>query len=123
MAAIAKTKDKLTAKNATDQHDNFVYLKVGQRMHRINFDEILYAQGLRDYILLHLDNSKITVLQTMKGLMDILPTRSFVRVHKSYIVAIKKVEQIHKDHIVVNNTIIPIGEFYRESFLSQVLNS
>lgn len=100
-----------------------MYLKVGQLMHRINFDEILYAQGLRDYILLYFDNSKITVLQTMKGLMEILPTRSFVRVHKSYIVAIKKVEQIHKDHIVVNNTIIPIGEFYREGFLSQVLNS
>jgi len=123
LAAIAKTRDKLNAKKTTAQHDNFAYLKVEQRMQRVNFDEILYAQGLRDYILLHFDNSKITVLQTMKGLMEILPTRSFVRVHKSYIVAIKKVEQIHKDHIVVNNTIIPIGEFYKESFLSQVLNS
>jgi two-component system LytT family response regulator len=123
LAAISKARDKLDAKNTAIQHDNFVYLKVEQRMHRINFDEILYVQGLRDYVLLYFDNNKITVLQTMKGLMEILPTRSFVRVHKSYIVAIKKVEQIHKDHIVVNNTIIPIGEFYREGFLSQVLNS
>lgn len=59
----------------------------------------------------------------MKGLMDILPTKSFVRIHKSYIVAISKVEQIHKDYIVVNNTIIPIGEYYREDFLRQILNS
>ncbi|RYF21284.1 MAG: response regulator transcription factor [Flavobacteriales bacterium] len=123
LAAITKTRDKLDTKQAIAQQDNFVYLKVEQRMHRINFDEILYAQGLRDYVLLYFDNNKVTVLQTMKGLMDILPATSFVRVHKSYIVAIKKVEQIHKDHIVVNNTIIPIGEFYREGFLSQVLNS
>jgi DNA-binding LytR/AlgR family response regulator len=123
LAAISKARDKLDAKQAITRHDNFVYLKVEQRMQRINFDEILYAQGLRDYILLHFDNSKITVLRTMKGLMDILPARSFVRVHKSYIVAISKVEQIHKDYIVVNNTIIPIGEYYREGFLRQVLNN
>jgi len=123
LAAISKARDKLDTKQSVVRQNNFIYLKVEQRMQRINFDDILYAQGLRDYVLLHFDNSKITILQTMKGLMDILPANAFIRVHKSYIVAIKKVEQIHKDHIVVNNTIIPIGEFYREHFLSQVLNS
>jgi len=123
LAAISKARDKLDTKHAIARQGNFIYLKVEQRMHRVNFDEILYAKGLRDYVLLYFANNKITILQTMKGLMDILPDRSFIRVHKSYIVAIKKVEQIHKDHIVVNNTIIPIGEFYREGFLRQVLNS
>jgi len=123
LTAIAKTRDKLHAKNTTVHHTNFAYMKVEQRMHRVNFEEILYAQGLRDYVLLYLDNNKVTILQTMKGLMDMLPNGSFVRVHKSYIVAINKVEQIHKDHIVINNTMIPIGEFYKEDFLSRVLNS
>ncbi|WP_431292939.1 LytR/AlgR family response regulator transcription factor [Pedobacter sp. P26] len=90
-------------------------------MHRINFDEILYAQGLRDYVLLHFDSSKIPDNEGTNGYS--LPTKSFVRIHKSYIVAISKVEQIHKDYIVVNNTIIPIGEYYREDFLRQILNS
>ncbi|MDP9076989.1 MAG: LytTR family DNA-binding domain-containing protein [Bacteroidota bacterium] len=120
LVAISKVKDKLNIK--TNHLKNFAYLKVEQRMQRVNFDDILYVEGLKDYVLLHLVHGKITALQTMKGMEELLPGDSFVRLHKSYILSTRKIEQIHKQHVVVNNTIIPIGEFYKDSFLKLVLN-
>jgi DNA-binding LytR/AlgR family response regulator len=121
LTAITKVKDRFKGKEVLKEE--FIYLKVEQRMHRINFSDILYIEGLKDYVIVHLSSGKITALQTMKGIEELLPAVSFVRMHKSYIVSIAKIEQIHKQHIILNNTIIPIGHFYRDNFLKQVLNS
>lgn len=121
LTAIAKVKDRFKGKEILKEE--FIYLKVEQRMHRINFSDILYIEGLKDYVIVHLKSGKITALQTMKGMEELLPPINFVRMHKSYIVSVAKIEQIHKQHIILNNTIIPIGDFYRDNFLKQVLNS
>jgi len=118
LTAVNRVREKL---HSMAPPDDFVYLKVGQRMQRVNFDEVLYVEGLKDHVRLYITNGQVTVLQTMKGLEELLPAGRFVRVHKSYLVAISRIEQIHKQHIVVGGTIIPIGEFYRDRFLKLVL--
>ena len=118
LTAIARVKERLSK---TTTLENFVYLKVEQRMQRINFNEVLYVEGSKDYVQIRLLHNKIITLQTLKAMEELLPPDQFIRVHKSFIVAINKIEQIHKQHIVINQTIIPIGEFYRDQFLKQAL--
>lgn len=118
LTAIARVKERLSK---TTTLENFVYLKVEQRMQRINFSEVLYVEGSKDYVQIRLLHNKIITLQTLKAMEELLPSDHFIRVHKSFIVAINKIEQIHKQHIVINQTIIPIGEFYRDQFLKQAL--
>jgi len=123
LTAVSKVKEGLRKMGKSKQTEDYVYLKVEQRLQRVNFGDILYLEGLKDYIKVNLGNTNIVALQTMKAMEEVLPSEQFVRVHKSYVVAVNKIEQIHKFHIVVNNTIIPIGEFYRDAFLKKVLNS
>ena len=118
LTSIARVKERLSK---TTTLENFVYLKVEQRMQRINFSEVLYVEGSKDYVQIRLLHNKIITLQTLKAMEELLPPDHFIRVHKSFIVAINKIEQIHKQHIVINQTIIPIGEFYRDQFLKQAL--
>lgn len=118
LTAIARVRERLSK---TTTLENFVYLKVEQRMQRINFNEVLYVEGSKDYVQIRLLHNKIITLQTLKAMEELLPPDQFIRVHKSFIVAINKIEQIHKQHIVINQTIIPIGEFYRDQFLKQAL--
>ena len=82
-----------------------------------------YVEGLKDNVRVLLTGGQVTALQTMKGMEEMLPAGRFVRVHKSYLAATDRIEQIHKQHIVVAGTIIPIGEFYRDSFLKKVLKA
>ena len=122
LTAISRVKERLQPKGAVMPVADFAYFKVGQLMQRVNFAELLHIEGLKDHVLLHLPTRKIKVLQTMKGEEELLPPVQFVRVHRSYIVAVARIEQIHRQHIVVSGTFIPVGQSYRESFLKQVFN-
>ena len=123
LTAIGRVKDRLWPKTAALPLPDFMYVKVGQLMQRVNFDEVLYIEGLKDHILLHLPEKNVRALQTMKGIEELLPASQFVRLHRSFIVALTRIDQIHKQHVVVNRTILPIGELYRDRFLKKVLNS
>jgi DNA-binding LytR/AlgR family response regulator len=70
LTSISKAKDRLKVKR--NYSEDFVYLKVEQRLHRANFDEILYVEGLKDYVVVHLISGKITALQTMKSMEELL---------------------------------------------------
>ncbi len=120
LTAIARVKERLSK---TTTLENFVYLKVASTdaVAQNNFSEVLYVEGSKDYVQIRLLHNKIITLQTLKAMEELLPPDHFIRVHKSFIVAINKIEQIHKQHIVINQTIIPIGEFYRDQFLKQAL--
>jgi DNA-binding LytR/AlgR family response regulator len=96
---------------------DYFFVKTEYRMQRIDFDDILFVEGMKEYLRIHTKNEKIMILESFKNLEESLPSDNFIRVHKSYIVAINKIKSIEKNRITIGTSIIPVSETYKESFL------
>lgn len=95
---------------------DYFFVKSGFKLHKVNFDDILYVEGQGDYLKIVTPRARIMTLQTFKGVEDILPSSNFTRVHKSYIVAIDKIESVEGNMIRIADIHIPVGESYRKQF-------
>ena len=104
------------AQNSSD----FIFVKTEHKIQKIYLDDILYIEGLKDYISIFTRTERIITLQNMKKMEESLPVKSFVRVHKSYIIALGKIESIERSRIQIGEKIIPIGDTYREYFFKQI---
>ncbi len=98
----------------------FLMVKVEYSTIRVNLSDILYIEGLKDYVKIYMEGKLILTKTTMKNIMEKLPPGSFFRVHKSYIVSVDKIEMIENSRIVIASQRIPIGESYRTSFYSMI---
>lgn len=100
-----------------DQSDsNFIFVKDGTRHIRVNYKDIMFIEGLKDYVAIHTPNQKITTLQNLKKLEQILPPSDFMRVHNSYIVSIHWIDEVERDSIIIGKKFIPISDSYRKAF-------
>jgi DNA-binding LytR/AlgR family response regulator len=98
----------------------YIFVKVENKMVRVELDDILYVEGLKNYVSIYTKTQRIISLQVMKQLEEILPPNRFVRVHKSYIVALDKIKSIEKQEIQIKEEIIPVGNTYADHFFSLV---
>jgi len=105
---------KVQPKEYLDKKD-YTYFKVSGRLMKINHTEILYAQSIKDYILLHTIPGRFITHMTMKNLVEILPENDFVRIHRSYLVSKDKIGSIGKSHLHIGKQAIPIGKLYKEN--------
>src|SRR5678815_2189832 len=94
----------------------YIFVKVETKMVRVELDDILFIEGLKNYVSIFTKTQRIVTLQVMKQLEEILPANRFVRVHKSYIVALDKINSIERQEIYIKDRIIPIGITYQEQF-------
>lgn len=94
----------------------FVFVKDGTKLVKVVFDDILYMEGLKDYVTIHLKQQKIVSLQRLKTLEEQLPSEKFIRIHNSYIVALRAIDVVHKNHVQIREAQLPIGETYKKSF-------
>lgn len=99
---------------------DFIFVKTEHRIQKIYIDDILYIEGLKDYVSIFTPTERVITLQNMKKMEEALPGGRFSRVHKSYIVAIDKIESIERSRIQIGDKIIPIGDTYRENFFKQI---
>jgi DNA-binding LytR/AlgR family response regulator len=105
--------DQATTTTAPD----FILVKSEYKIIRIDLQQILFMESLRDYVAIHTaTEGKILTLQSLKSFEDILPEKDFIRVHKSYIIAVKRINSIERKRIVINTTWIPIGDTYLDQF-------
>lgn len=103
-------------KQETYKRDRFILVKSEYKLYRISLDDILYIEGLKDYVRIYLGNgNKIMSLMNMKKLEDYLPKPEFMRTHRSYIVHMNKITTIDRFRIVFGNVYIPISDSYKES--------
>ena len=86
-------------------------------MIKINFSEILFIESLNDNIKIHLTDSCITTRETISNIVTKLPNKDFIRVHRSFIVAINKIETYSSETIILNNTQIPVSRSYKKEVL------
>jgi DNA-binding LytR/AlgR family response regulator len=94
----------------------YIFVKVENKMVRVELDDILFIEGLKNYVSIVAKTQKIMSLQVMKQLEEVLPPNRFVRVHKSYIIALDKITSIERQEITIKDRIIPIGATYSEHF-------
>jgi len=106
-----------------EQSADHIFINVEYTLVKILFADILFIEGLKDYIKIHLAPSSKPILTKMslKGMEEKLPAGKFVRVHKSYIVAADKITIIKRDLVYLGNNEIPVSDFYKEN-LSKITN-
>jgi DNA-binding LytR/AlgR family response regulator len=105
--------------NESKQKD-FIFCKTDNRLVRLPLEDILFIEGLRDYISLQNKTEKLIVLENLKNFENELPANLFMRVHKSFIVALNKIEIIERNRIFIGKHIIPIGDTYKSVFFTAI---
>lgn len=100
--------------NREPKQPYFFFVKSEYKLVRIDYDEVLYLESLRDYVAIHtINGQKIMTLQSLSSFEKELPSRFFIRIHKSYIVAVNKLDQIAKNRVQIGKQEIPVGDTYR----------
>ncbi|RZK68370.1 MAG: response regulator transcription factor [Pedobacter sp.] len=93
------------------------------RFLKVNYDEILYIEGLKNYVSLFTSDQRIVTYQTLRDLEAQLPKPPFYRIHRSYIISLRKIVSLDGNRVYIGEQAIPIGETYREAFLKKIHES
>ncbi|MBN2214373.1 MAG: response regulator transcription factor [Bacteroidales bacterium] len=96
--------------------EDYFFVKTEFRLQKVNFSDILYIEGQGDYQAILTKKGKIMTLQNFAKLMASLPSNTFIRVHKSYIVSVSQIEKIERNRIRIGDKLIPISETYKDNF-------
>ena len=111
--AIEKAQRMILSNNSSAVEDHFM-IRADYKNNKIFYKDILYIEGLDDYIQIHLDNKpKIVARMSMKNMVEKLPEDQFVRIHRSYIVPIQRINSTDSKNIYIDNQLFPIGETYK----------
>lgn len=106
-----------TAPTPAPEEDH-IFLKVEYQLIRVTLNDILYVEGLKDYVKVHLKSTPRALLSLMslRAMEEKLPARRFLRIHRSFIVALDKIESVRRLTVQIGPETIPVGEQYKESF-------
>ena len=115
-----QTKQIRTANNAELQPEKpeYTFIKSGNKTMKVYFNKILYIEGMRDYLQIHTEDSKIMTLLNFKKIQELLDPQKFIRVHKSYVIAIDKIDYIENNAIKIKNKLIPVSTTYKVAFFN-----
>ncbi|MBC5994440.1 LytR/AlgR family response regulator transcription factor [Pontibacter cellulosilyticus] len=98
----------------------YIFLKVGHRIQKISTRDILFVEGMKDYLRIHTTKDKIMTLLSFSKLEELLPAQEFSRVHRSFMVAIDKIDHIEKNRIWIADQVIPISDTYSDNFYKKL---
>jgi DNA-binding LytR/AlgR family response regulator len=100
--------------------NNFIFVRSDRKMVKINFDEIRYVESLSDYIKIYLADKTIITRETISNIQTKLPAKNFLRIHRSYIVNLKKINSYTNEFVEIGNNAIPISRTYKENVLKKL---
>jgi len=115
MEAVNKAREQKSLKQTTPvvEDDQAIYVKSDYQNVRISTRDIKYIEGFDDYIRIHVDTGKsVYTLMSLKSILEKLPASDFLRVHRSYIIPVKRIKRIHNQHVQLDDKEIPIGKSY-----------
>src|SRR3978361_1295339 len=115
LQAVNKAQENLVQPKSGTQPD-FIFVKTENRLEKIMLNEIVYIEGMRDYRRIHAVNKKVMTLQNFSEFEKLIPSSIVCRVHKSYMVALNKIESIERSRIKVADQLIPISDTYKDIF-------
>jgi two-component system, LytTR family, response regulator len=124
LQAVNKVMDYYSLKgdnlNSSGENDSFIFVKTEYRFERIDIEDILYIEGMKDYLRIICTGKKIMTLQSFAKLEESLPAKKFCRVHKSFIVALDKIKSVERGVIVIADQRIPVSNTYKDNFFSKI---
>ncbi len=109
-----------TISEKEEPHPDHTFVKCNNKFFKVNFSEIIFVQSMKDYLKIHTTEYKLVTHQTMSYFESILPANQFIRVHKSFIVAIAHIKSIYGNAIETGTITIPIGNSYKEIVMNLV---
>lgn len=115
---MKKSASETTTTEKHRQEEEQMFVKADHKLIRILFIDILYIEGWKDYVKIHLKDKPhpILSLMSMKGLEETLPSTKFIRIHRSFIIQKNKIDSISKNRVTIGKKELPIGESYKEEF-------
>ena len=111
---------KLQNSNQKPPTQEFMMVKADYATLKVSFKDILYVEGLKDYVKIFIQDQMILTKTTMKNIIEKLPHQHFIRIHKSYIVNLLNIEKIESNHIIYGRARLPIGNSYRNAFFDMI---
>jgi two-component system, LytTR family, response regulator len=132
LKAVDKVAERVQAKNGltrpepennkSPEQNEYLFLKVDNKMQKLQFADILYIEAMKDYVKIWTPSGKILTLCNIKNFLEKLPENRFLRIHKSYAISLDKIDAIKSKHVEVAGKDIPVGNTYR-NLLFSVLKS
>jgi two-component system LytT family response regulator len=121
LQAVNKAQENLTQKKS-DSPADFIFVKTENRLEKVMISEIIYIEGMRDYRRIHTTTKKVMTLQNFSEFERLIPASLVCRVHKSFMVALGKIESIERSRIKIADQLIPVSDTYKDTFF-QLINS
>ena len=118
LQAVNKAKEYFQVRNSSNTENKFLFVRADYSLIKINLASILLIEGLDDYLKIHLHEQKPVVARmTMKSVLEKLPPKEFVRLHRSFIAPINKIEQVRSKVVKVAGREITLGTSYEKDFM------
>lgn len=115
--AVTKAQEYQSVSSPNKSMDNdYIFVKTEYKIIKINLEDILYIEALKDYIKIYTPNQPVLTLKSLKAFESRLPKDKFIRVHRSYLVAMNKINSVERNTVMIANQPIPISEGYRDKF-------
>ena len=124
LKAVQKAEQQLqlTQKSTTEEKSESVFIKSNKKTYQIKFSEILYIEGLGDYIKIYTEKTHLVTNLSMKKMEELLPANDFYRIHKSHIINRMKIVAIEGNMVEIPTIKLTIGSNYRADFFSKISN-
>lgn len=108
--------------NLETTKDDFFFVKSDRRYFKINFDEVLFVEGLKDYVIIQTDTQRIITKMTLKSITTFLPAKNFFRINKSFIVNTEKITSFDNNDVFIKSYEIAVGSSYRMAFFDEFVS-
>jgi len=119
--ATDRAKSAYDSKNQSSNNEQYLFIRADYSLNKIHIGDILYIEGLDDYLKIHIAGLKTIVARmTMKAILEKLPTGEFLRVHRSFIVPLSKIDRVRNKVIYIDNQEIPLSAGYEAAFMTAI---
>ncbi|MEN0056289.1 MAG: response regulator transcription factor, partial [Mucilaginibacter sp.] len=123
LQAVNKAREILESKNTAEPPvlaEEFIFVRDSNITRKLRIDDILYAEAMGDYVKFHTPQKVYAIHGTLKAAEERLPTSKFIRVHRSYIIALSKIDTIQDGGLVVDGKFLPVADAYRKALNSRM---
>jgi len=123
LKATTKAKDFFELRNKNSTKSDYFFVKCSNKFEKIFYNELLYAEAANNYVILQTIEKRLLTYLTFKGIEDtLLPTEQFIKVHKSFIVSLSKIENLDGEEIKIDRHLIPISRSMKDLVMERIVN-
>ncbi|MES2417203.1 MAG: LytTR family DNA-binding domain-containing protein [Bacteroidota bacterium] len=121
LKAAFKVKDYFTLAQKPDQKASYFFVRTNGRLEKIIIDSILFVEGMENYVAIYLEDKKIITHATIKSLLEKLPAKRFIQAHKSYLIAINRIDSVEGNMLNIKKYQVPVSKYLRKTVLEAIV--